>query len=136
MRLQLIDFLVILTYLIFVLLIGFLFRKISGKNKEEYFVAGRNIPWWLAGISIVATTFAADTPLAICGIIARKGLSGNWLWLPWMGIHAAVIVFFAAAWRKTGVLTDAQFISIRYSGKRRETLRLLRAGVSGILLNF
>jgi Na+/proline symporter len=135
MRLQLIDFWVILAYLILVLLIGFLFRKISGKNKEEYFVAGRNIPWWLAGISIVATTFSADTPLVICGIIARKGLSGNWLWLPWMGIHAAVIVFFAAAWRKTGALTDAQFISIRYSGKRKEALRLLRAGVSGILLN-
>ena len=135
MRLQLIDFWVILAYLIFVLLVGFLVRKISGENKEEYFVAGRNIPWWLAGISIVATTFAADTPLAICGIIARKGLSGNWLWLPWMGIHAAVIVFFAAAWRKTGVLTDAQFISIRYSGKRKEALRLLRAGVSGIVLN-
>jgi Na+/proline symporter len=116
-------------------LVGFLFRKISGKNKEEYFLAGRNIPWWLAGISIVATTFAADTPLAICGIIASKGLSGNWLWLPWMGVHSAVIVFFAAAWRKTGALTDAQFISIRYSGKRKEALRLLRAGVSGILLN-
>ena len=135
MQLQIIDFWVILTYLIFVLLVGLLFRKISGKNKEEYFLAGRNIPWWLAGISIVATTFAADTPLAVCGIIAHKGLSGNWLWLPWMGIHAAVIVFFAAAWRKTGVLTDAQFISIRYSGKRQEALRLLRAGVSGILLN-
>ena len=130
-----IDFAVILSYLIFVLIVGFLVRKISGKNKEEYFLAGRNIPWWLAGISIVATTFAADTPLAICGIIASKGLSGNWLWLPWMGVHSAVIIFFAAAWRKTGALTDAQFISIRYSGKRKEALRLLRAGVSGILLN-
>jgi Na+/proline symporter len=135
MRLKLIDFWVILTYLIFVLLVGFLYRKVSGKNKEEYFLAGRNIPWWLAGISIVATTYAADTPLAICGIIASKGLSGNWLWLPWMGIHSAVIIFFASAWRKTRVLTDAQFISIRYSGKRKEALRLLRAGVSGILLN-
>ena len=135
MRLMPIDFGVILSYLLFVLIVGFLFRKISGKNKEEYFLAGRKIPWWLAGISIVATTFAADTPLAICGIIASKGLSGNWLWLPWMGVHSAVIIFFAAAWRKTGVLTDAQFISIRYSGKRKEALRLLRAGVSGILLN-
>ncbi|MBT8367049.1 MAG: Na+:solute symporter [Deltaproteobacteria bacterium] len=135
MRLKLIDFGVLLTYFIFVIITGFLFRKISGKNKEEYFLAGRNIPWWLAGISIVATTFASDTPLAICGIIASKGLSGNWLWLPWMGIHSAVIVYFASAWRKTGVLTDAQFISIRYSGKRKEALRLLRAGVSGILLN-
>ena len=135
MRLKLIDFSVILAYFIFVLLIGFLFRKISGKNKEEYFLGGRNIPWWLAGISIVATTYAADTPLAICGIIASKGLSGNWLWLPWMGIHAAVIIFFAAAWRKTGVLTDAQFISIRYSGNRKEALRLLRAALSGIVLN-
>jgi len=135
MQLMPIDFGVILSYLIFVLIVGFIFRKISGKNKEEYFLAGRNIPWWLAGISIVATTFAADTPLAICGIIASKGLSGNWLWLPWMGVHSAVIVFFAAAWRKTGALTDAQFISIRYSGKRKEALRLLRAGVSGILLN-
>ncbi len=135
MPLALIDFWIILAYLIFVLMVGYLFRKVSGKNKEEYFLAGRNVPWWLAGISIVATTYAADTPLAICGIIARKGLSGNWLWLPWMGIHAAVIVIFAAAWRKTGVLTDAQFISIRYPGKRKEALRLLRAGVSGILLN-
>jgi Na+/proline symporter len=135
MRLAPIDYWVLLGYLIFVLAVGFLCRKISGKNKEEYFLAGRNIPWWLAGVSIVATTFAADTPLAICGIIASKGLSGNWLWLPWMGIHSAVIVFFAAAWRKTGVLTDAQFISIRYSGHRKEALRLLRAGVSGILLN-
>ncbi len=135
MPLALIDFWIILAYLIFVLVIGYLFRKISGKNKEEYFLAGRNVPWWLAGISIVATTYAADTPLAICGIIASKGLSGNWLWLPWMGIHAAVIVIFAAAWRKTGVLTDAQFISIRYSGKRKEALRLLRAGISGIFLN-
>jgi Na+/proline symporter len=135
MQLELIDFWVILAYLVFVLIIGFIFRKISGRNKEEYFLAGRNIPWWLAGISIVATTYAADTPLAICGIIASKGLSGNWLWLPWMGIHSAVILFFASAWRKTGVLTDAQFISIRYSGKRKEALRLLRAGVSGILLN-
>jgi len=135
MRLKLIDFGVLLAYFIFVIITGFLFRKISGKNKEEYFLAGRNIPWWLAGISIVATTFAADTPLAICGIVASKGLSGNWLWLPWMGIHSAVIVYFASAWRKTGVLTDAQFISIRYSGKRKEALRLLRAGVSGILLN-
>ena len=135
MQLKPIDFGVILAYLLLVLLIGFRFRKQSGKNKEEYFLAGRDIPWWLAGISIVATTFAADTPLAICGIIASKGLSGNWLWLPWMGIHSAVVVFFAAAWRKTGVLTDAQFIAIRYSGPRKEALRLLRAGVSGILLN-
>jgi Na+/proline symporter len=77
MQLMPIDFGVILSYLICVLIVGFLFRKISGKNKEEYFLAGRNIPWWLAGISIVATTYAADTPLAICGIIASKGLSGN-----------------------------------------------------------
>ena len=130
-----IDFWVILAYFIFVLSIGFFLRKISGRNKEEYFLGGRNIPWWLAGISIVATNFAADTPLAISGIIASKGLSGNWLWLPWMGVHSAVIIFFAAAWRKTGALTDAQFISIRYSGKRTEALRLIRAGVSGILLN-
>ena len=97
MQIMPIDFGVILSYLIFVLIVGLLVRKIAGKNIEEYFLAGRNIPWWLAGISIVATTFAADTPLAICGIIASKGLSGNWLWLPWMGVHSAVIVFFAAA---------------------------------------
>jgi Na+/proline symporter len=130
-----IDFGVILAYFILVLLIGFLLRKVSGKNKEEYFLGGRNIPWWLAGISIVATNFAADTPLAISGIIASKGLSGNWFWLPWLGIHSAVVILFAAAWRNTGVLTDAQFIALRYSGRRTEALRLLRAGISGILLN-
>lgn len=97
-----INFGVILTYLIFVLLVGFLFGKISGKNREEYFLARRNIPWWLAGISIVATTFAADTPLVICGIIANKGLSGNWLWLPWMEINSAVIIFLPLHGEKPG----------------------------------
>jgi Na+/proline symporter len=92
------------------------------------------LPWWWAGASMAATTFAADTPLAVTGIIASKGLSGNWLWLPVMGIHAAVFVFFAVNWSRSGVLTDAELIHIRYSGKSARGLRWCRASLQ-ILTN-
>ena len=83
----------------------------------------------------MATTFAADTPLAITGIIASKGLSGNWLWLAWIGAHSGVAVLFAKCWSRAGTVTDAELIQLRYSGKGRDQLRLFRSLVSGLLIN-
>jgi len=93
------------------------------------------LPWWWAGTSIAATTFAADTPLAITGIVADRGLSGNWLWLSWIGVHAAVIVYFASKWRRSRALTDAELIQLRYSGPTADALRVLRALLYAFVYN-
>ena len=133
--LHLIDWVIICTYLIGALAVGIYVKKTAEDNKESYFLAGRSLPWWWAGMSIAATTFAADTPLAITGIVASKGLSGNWLWLSWIGVHAAVVVYFASCWNRSRVVTDAEIIELRYSGKAARILRLFRAGVYGIVIN-
>lgn len=111
------DWLVIGVYLVVALGVGFSVKGKAEAAKESYFLADRGLPWWWAGASIAATTFAADTPLAVTGIIASKGISGNWIWLSWIGVHAAVVVFFAGTWSRSGVLTDAELVSLRYSGR-------------------
>ena len=121
------DWLVIGLYMALALGVGVWVRKQAGTDRASYFLAGRALPWWWVGASMAATTFAADTPLAVTGIIAAKGLSGNWLWLPVMGIHAAVFVVFAANWSRSGVLTDAELIHLRYSGRAAVALRWCRA---------
>jgi Na+/proline symporter len=121
-------------YLAFALCLGFAIRK-KITNRVDYFLAGRNLPWWLAGSSIAATTFAADTPLAITGIVAAKGLSGNWIWFPWILIHAGVVLYFSKKWNQTGVLTDSEFVELRYEGKTARVLRYTRAGLSGLVFN-
>jgi Na+/proline symporter len=123
------DWLVIGLYMALALGVGFAVKKHAGTDRISYFLAGRSLPWWWAGASMAATTFAADTPLAVTGIIAAKGLSGNWLWLPVIGIHAAVFVFFAAHWSRSGVVTDAELIALRYSGGPAKFLRWCRAGL-------
>jgi SSS family solute:Na+ symporter len=123
------DWLVIGLYMALALGVGFAVRRRAGTDLTSYFLAGRSLPWWWAGASMAATTFAADTPLAVTGLIAAKGLSGNWLWLPVMGIHAAVFVLFAANWSRTGVVTDAELIHVRYSGKLAVVLRWCRASL-------
>ncbi len=122
-------------YLLAALFIGISVRRRASANRVSYFLAGRSIPWWWAGASIAATTFAADTPLAITGLVASRGLSGNWLWLSWIGVHAAVVVLFARGWNRSGVLTDAELIAIRYSGRAAAWLRSIRAGLYGIVFN-
>lgn len=133
--LHLVDWIVIGVYLLFALAVGAYVRRASSSSKESYFLAGRSLPWWWAGASIAATTFAADTPLAVTGIVASKGLSGNWIWLAWLGIHAAVVVVFAAGWNRSGVLTDAELIAVRYSGRPASLLRWFRAGLYGVVFN-
>lgn len=135
LSLHTIDALVIGGYLLLALVVGLWVSKQAGSGMQSYFLAGRSLPWWWAGASIAATTFAADTPLAVAGIIAAKGISGNWIWLAWMGVHAAVVVLFAENWSRSGVVTDAELITRRYSGRAAEWLRTARAGLYGIVYN-
>lgn len=135
LSLHAVDALIIGGYLLLALVVGLWVSKQAASGVQSYFLAGRSLPWWWAGASIAATTFAADTPLAVAGIVAAKGISGNWIWLAWMGVHAAVVVLFAENWSRSGVVTDAELISRRYSGRAADWLRTARAGLFGIVYN-
>jgi Na+/proline symporter len=129
------DWAIIGGYLAFALWIGLATREGSGRGPRSYFLADRSLPWWWAGISVAATTFAADTPLAVAGIIADRGVSGNWMWLSWILVHAAVAVVFARRWWRADVITDAEFIAVRYADRAAPTLRSFRAGLYGLVYN-
>lgn len=135
MSLQLLDWLLIVCYLLFTVGVGLWVKEKANSSMESYFLADRSLPWWWAGTSIAATTFAADTPLAITGIVAARGLSGNWVWMSWIVVHAAVAIVFARMWRSSGVITDAQFIAVRYSGRAASLLRWFRATLYGFVYN-
>jgi Na+/proline symporter len=104
-------------------------------NVGEYFLSGRKAPWWLAGTSMVATTFAVDTPLAVTGFVAQNGIAGNWLWWNMAASGLLTVFFFAALWRRSGVLTDVEFIELRYGGRAATWLRGVRAVYQGVLVN-
>lgn len=134
--LQTVDVLLILAYILFTVGVGFYFtRKASKGGIESYFLAGRNLPWWWLGTSMVATTFAADTPLAITGITAKDGISGNWFWWSWVLSYLTIAILFASRWRKSKVLTDVELIEMRYSGKPAAYLRAFKAVFLGVLMN-
>lgn len=135
MILETIDWLIISAYLIMSLLIGLYFTKKAGKNVKNFFLGGRNMPWWLAGVSMVATTFAADTPLAVTELVSQNGIAGNWLW--WNALLGGMLTvfFFSKLWRRAEILTDIEFIEIRYSGKAAAFLRGFRAIYLGIFMN-
>jgi len=135
MQLHWVDWLLIAIYFLFSLIIGLRFRKNAGKNLTEYFLGGRNLPWYIAGISMVATTFAADTPLAVTELVNYHGISGNWLWWNMLIGGMLTTFFFAKYWRRSGVLTELEFIEFRYSGKVAAFLRGFKAFYLGIFLN-
>ena len=135
MKLTLVDGLVILAYFAFNLGIGFYYRKRATKSVSDFFVSGRKVTWWLAGTSMVATTFAADTPLAVTGLVARNGISGNWIWWSMAASGILTVFFYARLWRRAGVLTDAEFAEIRYSGTPARFLRGFRAFYLGLPIN-
>ncbi len=135
MRLVLADWLVILAYFLFNLAIGFYYRKKATKSVSDFFVSGRNVTWWLAGTSMVATTFAADTPLAVTGLVARNGIAGNWIWWSMALSGIMTVFFYARLWRRAGVLTDVEFAEIRYSGSPAKFLRAFRAFYLGLPIN-
>lgn len=130
-----IDWVVVALYFIVILVVGLRqYRRASG-DLEAYFVSGRRLSWWLAGTSMVATTFAADTPLAVTGLTLKQGISGNWLWWSMALTGMLTVVFFARLWRRSGVLTDVALVELRYSGRSAAFLRGFRALYLGIPVN-
>ncbi len=130
-----IDWGIFIVYLAIVFIVGVVVSKKSSSGIDSYFVADRSLPWWWLGISIIATTFAADTPLAITGITANGGIVGNWFWWAWAATYITVSIFFAKRWRSSNVLTDVEFIELRYSGKEAAFLRGFKAFFYGIVIN-
>ena len=135
MQLTATDWIVIGLYFAFNLLIGLYFRKQATKSVSDFFISGRRASWWLAGTSMVATTFAADTPLAVTGLVARYGIAGNWLWWSMAFSGMLTVFFYARLWRRAGVLTDVEFAEIRYGGKPATFLRGFRALYLGLPIN-
>jgi solute:Na+ symporter, SSS family len=135
MELTFYDWIIIAAYFIISLGVGLFFCKRAGKNLTEYFLSGRSLPWWIAGTSMVATTFAADTPLAVTGLVAKYGLAGNWFWWA-MALGGMFTVFvYARLWRRSEVLTDVELVEIRYGGKPAAFLRGFRSLYIAILVN-
>src|SRR5512144_304384 len=129
------DWLVIVGYLLVNLLIGIYYRRRASGNTEEFFISGRDVSWWLAGTSMVATTFAADTPLLVTGLVYRQGIAGNWIWWSFLLAGMMTVFLFAKLWRRSGLLTDVQFAEMRYAGKPAAFLRGFRAIYLGLLMN-
>jgi SSS family solute:Na+ symporter len=135
LQLSFIDWAVVALYFLFNLGIGLYYKSRAGKSMDEFFLSGRNIPWWLAGTSMVATTFAADTPLAVTGMVAKGGIAGNWLWWNMAASGLLTVFFYARLWRRSGVMTDIEFSEIRYAGKPAAFLRGFRALYLAIPIN-
>lgn len=135
MHVELIDWVIIGLFLTTILGIGFYMSKRAGKSTTDFFLSGRKLPWYVAGTSMVATTFAADTPLAVTELVAQSGIAGNWLWWNMLFGGMLTVFFFARLWRRANIMTDAEFVSIRYSGKSARFLRGFRAVYIGIFMN-
>ena len=134
-KLTVTDWTIIGLYFLLNVAIGWYYKARAGRSISEYFLSGRNVPWWLAGTSMVATTFAADTPLAVTGLVAKGGIAGNWLWWNFVAGGMLTVFFYARLWRRSGVTTDVEFAEIRYAGKPAAFLRGFRAVYLGIPIN-
>jgi SSS family solute:Na+ symporter len=135
MKLTLLDWTVIAVYFLVTLSIGLYYARRARGSTSDFFLSGRNAPWWLAGTSMVATSFAADTPLAVTGLVVNYGIAGNWLWWSMVMSGLMTVFFYARVWRRSGVMTDVEFAELRYSGKPAAFLRGFRALYLGIPIN-
>jgi SSS family solute:Na+ symporter len=135
MNISAIDWAIVASYFLLSTGIGLLFTKRGGESLDEYFLSGRQVTWWLAGASMVATTFAADTPLVVTGLVVAHGVAGNWLWWNMVMSGMLTVFFFARLWRRAKVMTDVEFAEIRYSGKPARFLRGFRALYLAIPIN-
>jgi solute:Na+ symporter, SSS family len=135
MTLSAVDWLVIAAYFALNLAIGLYYARRARGSTTEFFLSGRNVPWWLAGTSMVATTFAADTPLVVTGMVARYGIAGNWLWWNMAASGMLTVFVYARLWRRAGVMTDVEFAELRYAGRPAAFLRGFRALYLGIPIN-
>ena len=135
MTLATLDWVLIISFFAVFLVIGVVVSKKAGKNTQEFFLSGRNMPWWLLGISMVATTFSADTPNLVTDIVRQNGISGNWVWWTFLITGMLTVFVYAKLWRRSKVLTDLQFYELRYSGKEAAFLRGFRALYLGVFFN-
>src|SRR5690606_808981 len=127
MPFQALDYVVIAGYVLLMIAVAGIAKWRGQESLDDFFAGGKNLPWWLVGVSMVATTFAADTPLAITGLVAKQGIAGNWLWWNWMISGIITVFIYAKLWKRADVLTDVEFIELRYGGKPASFLRGFRA---------
>ena len=135
MTLSTLDWLIVGLYFILSLAIGIWSSKKAGKDTKAFFLAGRNMPWWLLGISMVATTFSTDTPNLVTDLVRQNGVSGNWSWWAFLLTGMLTVFVYAKLWHRSGVLTDIEFYELRYSGKAAAFLRGFRALYLGLIFN-
>ena len=135
MRLSLIDWVIVVFSLLICFVPALFFGRRAGKSTSEFFASGRSVPWWLAGISMVATTFSSDTPNLVTDIVRRQGVAGNWCWWAFTLTGMATVFFYARLWRRSGVMTDLEFYEIRYSGTAASVVRGFRSLYLGLFFN-
>src|SRR5512136_3135040 len=135
MHLHLVDWIIVAVSLLVCFVPALFFGKRAGKNTSEFFVSGRAVPWWLAGLSMVATTFSSDTPNLVTDIVRRNGVAGNWVWWAFTLTGVATVFFYARMWRRSEVLTDLEFYELRYSGKAASVVRGFRSVYLGLFFN-
>ncbi len=135
MHLSALDWIIVALALVISFGPALIFGRRAGKNTSEFFASGRSVPWWLAGLSMVATTFSSDTPNLVTDIVRRQGVAGNWVWWAFVLTGVATVFFYARLWRRSGVLTDLEFYEIRYSGKAASAVRGFRAVYLGLFFN-
>ena len=135
MHLTLLDWAIIAATILICFVPALFFGKRAGKNTTEFFVSGRSVPWWLAGLSMVATTFSSDTPNLVTDIVRRNGVAGNWVWWAFVLTGVATVFFYARLWRRSGVMTDLEFYEIRYSGRAASVVRGFRSVYLGLFFN-
>jgi len=135
MKLLPLDWLIVLASLLICFVPALFFGKRAGKNTSEFFASGRSVPWWLAGLSMVATTFSSDTPNWVTQQVRQYGVAGNWQWWAFVLTGVSTVFFFARLWRRSGVMTDLEFYELRYSGKAASVVRGFRAVNLGLFFN-
>ena len=135
MQLTTLDWSIVIGFFVVSLVIGIITSRRAGKNYQEFFLSGRGMPWWLLGVSMVATTFSADTPNLVTDIIRQNGIAGNWAWWAFLLTGMLTVFVYAKLWRRSGILTDLEFYELRYSGKEAAFLRGFRAIYLGVIFN-
>ena len=135
MTLSAFDWAIVFSYFAMSLAIAVLVSRKAGEDTQSFFLAGRNMPWWLLGISMVATTFSTDTPNLVTDLVRQNGVRGNWAWWAFLLTGMLTVFVYAKLWRRSGVLTDIEFYELRYSGKAAAFLRAFRALYLGLVFN-
>ncbi len=135
MHLAIVDWIIIALFFLITMVVGLLVSRKSGSSSSEFFLGGRNMPWWLLGVSMVATTFSADTPNLVTDIVRNSGVAGNWAWWAFLLTGMLTVFVYAKLWRRSGITTDLEFYEMRYSGKEASFLRGFRAIYLGVFFN-